>query len=629
MLGCTLFNSLDLKITGGKMKTKMLILIIFIFSCTAVLAQGFQPVLFGNPVSFRSQALGGAIFDDLDLVYDPIELRFVDGVRIYTNLSNLTSTEEQVLNNISDNEFLFGASWKNRFTFDLWTSFLVRYQKSRFSNPVSINSDLTGGNDLFGEGNLSNVYAAFLDTSFPPDGLYDIKQTISQEKTNFSNARMQTLILNNSLLLSDLTVGLQLVFGKESDELTTASGIYGRGPVFGAFFGDPSASLKYDRFQVQENLFKDYSQNVAGNFSTSSEHNFTHIYLSFMKPFNLFTDSLELRADLGYLKESFKSNINDQYSGSVENFEQDIPDYLDRYSETEALGVKQEDDGNGFLVGISAKKVFKKAPERKNDGFWRVRLGFNRNGFDYTYNDENPFRSEDKFFDGTDTLFVDENHSFTEDNTVSDNGDGTYKQYFASGLVNLPLGERVSVGIGVLFSSADVNRTTEYVESFSSVEDFERVDDTLTFNDFQTTITEGKSAKRTFESRDYLFRFPVGIEYKFTKNKKWSLRFGSIFTYNRIEESDALEITDSRPLVNTIEYGDGTVEETINDNISESVSSHRKEAQSQTTFVYGLGFTPTDNLQIDLLGFLGTTAGEQILDTEFYRKLRISFTLKL
>ena len=83
---------------------------------TTILILGFTTIINAQePLSFRSNALGGVIDDDLDLVYDPIELRFVDGVRIYTNLSNLTSSQEKLFNNISDDEFLFGMSSENPF----------------------------------------------------------------------------------------------------------------------------------------------------------------------------------------------------------------------------------------------------------------------------------------------------------------------------------------------------------------------------------------------------------------------------------------------------------------------------------------------------------------------------------
>ena len=167
-----------------------------------------------EPISFRSNALGGIINDDLDLIYDPIELRFVGkkykligngvydvgekftdlgnnsydigesfqdqnkngiydegesyedlgngiydidepfedlsithrdkGIRFYTNLSNLTSSEEQLFADISDDELLIGVSSRNPLLKFLWHSILVRLENSETSNLVGIDSNLDG-----------------------------------------------------------------------------------------------------------------------------------------------------------------------------------------------------------------------------------------------------------------------------------------------------------------------------------------------------------------------------------------------------------------------------------------------------------------------------------------------------
>ena len=101
-----------------------------------------------EPISSRSNALGGIVNDDLDLVYDPIELQFVEGIRLYTNLSNLTGSEEQLFENISNDEFLIGISSKNPLLGFLWHSALVRFQNSETSNSVEIDSDLDGYTDI-------------------------------------------------------------------------------------------------------------------------------------------------------------------------------------------------------------------------------------------------------------------------------------------------------------------------------------------------------------------------------------------------------------------------------------------------------------------------------------------------
>ncbi|SVE24962.1 uncharacterized protein METZ01_LOCUS477816, partial [marine metagenome] len=128
---------------------------------TTILILGFTTIINAQePLSFRSHALGGVIDDDLDLVYDPIELRFVDGVRIYTNLSNLTSSQEKLFNNISDDEFLFGMSSENPFLNFLSHSALIRFQNSETSNSVGIDSDLDGYTDITGNGTLIDEYTA-------------------------------------------------------------------------------------------------------------------------------------------------------------------------------------------------------------------------------------------------------------------------------------------------------------------------------------------------------------------------------------------------------------------------------------------------------------------------------------
>ena len=93
-----------------------------------------------NMVSYRGLALGNIIADDLDLIYDPIELQFVEGIRVYTNLSNATSGEEKLFGNFSDDQFLFGISAEGPFLNFIHHSFLIKFQKSEIPNSISIDS---------------------------------------------------------------------------------------------------------------------------------------------------------------------------------------------------------------------------------------------------------------------------------------------------------------------------------------------------------------------------------------------------------------------------------------------------------------------------------------------------------
>ena len=69
-----------------------------------------------------------------------------------------------------------------------------------------------------------------------------------------------------------------------------------------------------------------------------------------------------------------------------------------------------------------------------------------------------------------------------------------------------------------------------------------------------------------------------------------------------------------------IEYEDGNITVDIEDTNFESISTYSKTITSSTLFTYGVGYNPTENLQIDLLG-IGSS------DFEF-DGVRVSFTMK-
>ncbi len=611
------------------MRNTQTLLIIFCFLLTHIASsQSFQGLTVDAPVSFRSQALGGAVFDNLDLVYDPIELRFVEGVRLYTNLSNLTSSSEQILNGISDNEFLMGISFKNGLFENYWTSILVRFRNARSSNPFSFDPDLDGLPDFTREGQFRDIYTTFLDNN--GDGLYDIKRVIDQQKTNFDKNKMSMIIFNNSFTNKNWTFGLRLAYGRQSFESTVASGSYGShtGPLIGALPGDPTVSLNFDLFSVEDN-FRSFTQHELGDFLNNTENHFFSAQAAAMGLYNVIgIKRVELRTDIAFLSNRNKSVVKDTYTGAFSNFSRDIPQFRDDYREEFNREDITEDNEIGFLASFSAKRVFAKGLERKDDGFWQVRLGIRRLSLDYRANTENAMNSNHNFFDGADTLNIDINDANQGLFSSTDEGNGSTLRYFASALMNYPLGNQVHLGIGVQFLRDDLNRTTQFAQSQNTLENFEQID-TLLSNDFQETTTVSSDADHPFEKTEYRVSVPVGIEYKFTSNLKWSLRFGSIFTYRQTTESDAFKITNATPFQTVTEFGDGTSDITLSDNIFESTSSQTKTGASKTTFVYGLGFTPTEHFQIDLLGFLGTTEGLQIWDADFLKSLRLSFTLKL
>ena len=183
------------------------------------------------------------------------------------------------------------------------------------------------------------------------------------------------------------------------------------------------------------------------------------------------------------------------------------------------------------------------------------------------------------------------------------------------------------LGLGLHWFRFSLERNTQAHSSLNQEKDYQTID-TNPDDDYTRTVTYSQQGIHTFRISRTLFQFPVGIEYKFSKNKKWCLRFGSIFSYEKWVTDDALQITDAKPRTTITRYGSGSETVEIEDNEYQSTSTRQEEARSTTHFYYGLGYNPTSYLQIDLLGFLGTDKEIQLLDAEFYRSLRLSFTVK-
>ena len=65
---------------------------------TAILLLGLSMIAIAQePISIRSQSLGNVIEDDWDLIYDPIELRYVNGTYFFTNLADFNEMDDNVM----------------------------------------------------------------------------------------------------------------------------------------------------------------------------------------------------------------------------------------------------------------------------------------------------------------------------------------------------------------------------------------------------------------------------------------------------------------------------------------------------------------------------------------------------
>lgn len=582
------------------------------------------------PRSFRNIATGNTLVDELDLIYDPIELSFVDSVRLYTNLSNLTSGSEEFMNNISDNTFLLGISTPFPFYRDLKTSLLARYQNSTLPRGVAIDRDMDGYNDLFGEGDLKDRFDSYVDTD--NDGLFNIRKQLDQEKHNNVANIQQDIYLTGSMPVGDLIVGGRLGYGKISSENSISRVSLGEYFMFGNGVNpnDPSFHRLMRMIDLEEDSTID-NYMEEGEFDNLDQSNYMGIGLSFMSVLDMPWGASEGRVDVGYLKTTDEINEDNVYRFQKD----DSPVVSAYYKNKESSLVGETTEENNFRIGLGLKRVFRQANERRYDGFWRIGINYVMGSGNYDYTLKNPLYEKivkplnlTQYNMGLDSTFTDmlDQANFS----VTDAGDIKSHTVSLSGHTQIPLGERVTFGMGVVYQWYSSNRETDYLDSYEYLSSFEILDDTLTANDYDETSSASVRYDRNYEIQWNRIEVPVGLEYVFTKNEKWRIRFGALFTYQQQIINDANNITDSQPLIKRTETGDGKVDIDIDLDDSEYMSSseHSESVYTSTVYTYGLGYYPTPDLQIDLLGFWGTV-NNSVLDTNFWRSLRLSMTIRL
>ena len=572
-----------------------------------------------NLISYRGLALGNIITDDLDLIYDPIDLQFVEGVRVYTNLSNATSGEEKLFGNVSDDEFLFGISAEGPFLNFMHHSLLVKFQKSETSNPVEIDSDLDGYNDFYGTGSLTNEYNAFYDSD--EDGVFDLKQMISQNKSNITDNNNYSFILNNSFELWFFSMGLKLSVGDFKNSRNTSSVALGsiNSMLLGANVGDPTFEKSLSNFlwDINEENFR---LAESGDFKSLDIFNFSRFDVSAMFEIGDF----EIRGDANLSSSESTFEIKDIYSGEYEHFENDSIDYEDYYSESDSYLSLTEEAGSTIGYGGSLRYTFDYQDERKNDGYWKIGFSMGLGSYDYdasilsTYLN-NEFRSDGSFYD--ENIDVETNNN----TVITDIGTKSATSYAFNSSLNIPINDNALFGIGAIVIQNETSRTTIYNEEIDNLL-VKAFTDTAVDN-YTITETYSLEADRYYDVLETTYIFPTGLEYRLGQQNQFSLRIGSIFQLFSQTIKDAKQIDDDpEPFTWIKEFSDGTQEFNRDDDIFESTKEVNKTTISSTIFTYGFGFNPMNNFQIDLLGFFNSDAS--ILDTDFYKSLQISFTLK-
>jgi len=162
--------------------------------------------------SFRASASGNLLWGDLDNDIDPVYIWDNQGYRLYTTLSNLSSSNDEYFSDSSDGVCLFGisgnfgvppiAGWESR------TMFLIQLADTRFDNESGLDTDFNGVVDVFGDGEMSGDFAEYIDSD--GDNIYDFREIIASNADNYDIFKARDWHLTQSFMQGGKRAGISI-----------------------------------------------------------------------------------------------------------------------------------------------------------------------------------------------------------------------------------------------------------------------------------------------------------------------------------------------------------------------------------------------------------------------------------
>ncbi len=602
-----------------------------------IIVLGLSSLSFAQePVSIRSNSLANIILDDWDLIYDPIDLKFIEGTHFFTNLADFNSYYHDNNGDWEDQnesfltELPLGISFQNPFSKNLKHSLLLRLRESKESENANAGS---------GEYEKNSMDYCDVDG----DGLYDNRRFFSGKYTNFDINKRIGFVFNNNFIWGDKTVGFKFVYDKqktEKDEAKNDMGIDNFGGTWWYWpysWGVDAGDYGFERTETNyllEDEYSDYDFSEEGDFLTKTESSNIKYNLAIMRKFTISDKETEFRLDFMHQRlVSGKVKTDDYYAGnytevnesdSLSNYDIETGNITDTYT------MIQDESGNKNQIEFSIKRIFNKQVERKNDGFWKLGIVFGLTSGDYDFADDRQLTTEQNL-DYASTSYTDTNQEVSNHQYINDIGDYNGSNFILYGKFNIHYDEIINFGFGTFYDYRVVERDTDYIEDEINISEYTEGGSFDDENDFIITETGKFTADRTFEKQIYQMRIPVGLEFRMPKKdltdfdtfglRNFSFRIGTTYFYTKTITNDIKQVTDSYPFTTITEYGDGEVEVDFNDNFYQSTSEHSENIAGTKRFSGGIGYNHSENLQIDIGGYIDDNWKNSLIGISFSIKL--------
>jgi len=536
-----------------------------------------QPILFDqslNLESFRHQATY-SIEDDLDNGIDGTDIFAVKGARIFTNLSNLADGEErQGDNSYSDNTLVIGGISP---VYQGWKAALIYGDRNSLESYESSSETI----DQW-DSNLNDTF----------DLMTYLHNTSSEGGSSLDNC----ILLNIGKRMGEETEIAFTYKRTESKDLENyLDSTYYR------YATTPEDSAYY--------LYNDFEN---GDYEYSTP---TNIYtLSYSKPFR----DWKLRGDVYLLSGGLKMIENElNYY-----FYDDDPSDSNIINTTlnSTLGIGLDD------IGVSVAGIGLRLSDLNDGLLWEVSGNFGMifGSGDYEYS--NLIHNIDQFMLLGNVATLDDSSLSNTTAPISVSG----MNMDIGGRIEWQLSENVRFGLGLMYTNLSVTLEFNYDESSTTIADWDDGDAIVNdVDDYVAITTSGTLYTGIDDISMSSIVIPTGLEVCVGKNKDWFIRFGAISTTGRETYTYTEEVDSVIRGQTIVAYGDGIADTTFVGSIAQNDNDYSSSYDYQgVDFAYGLGWKPSPNLSLDLIGMFDVD-GVELLSTDWLASLRLSATINI
>jgi len=530
--------------------------------------------------SFRYQSTAFLWEDDYDLLFDPARIPEIDGVRLWTGLSNFVTGDEAIFEDSGVPFFYIGGSG---YKGDYYGGLV--YDRSVIKDALYTGLDDPNENSLYGD-----AYVMTTEWDFDP----------TNGDTLGRNVTTQTASAYDKMNTGDAYIAI----AKKMDDLRIGFGYMRLNSK--RTFTNPYENFTYEYFQedIEGDSLEYWEYEVFEGDRVFTDNENDLMFSAWMDRDNY---ALGLQAVYGWAGMGEDGVIN----GSYEEYQHPEYQATDFYLATSIDSIMTKMSGTN--IGIDLKLFY----DYNDDAQGRYFVGY--------------FTRSENYDDGAMEWMYDASHENDDfydadyyDTTASaryyDGGMswsgfrlGTHQLYNINDVFNFGIGIMFTLGSissDSMFqtdSSRDVSATW-YGGSFDSTSDV-RV--TQTSSEAWVTTTDG--SYKTIE-------IPVGAE--FMVSKKLALRLGAVHMLDYHDITTTRELYDYMFPVTEIEDPGGT--DTTLVDYSDIDEDYWEETDNSTyantSYYYGIGWHVNDNLTIDLMNFNDLTD---------LSEWRLSATLKL